>query len=208
MADNTNIEIAEGFANEERIFKMIEEVAGGPGLGQKLKNIMIKHPPSGSPIDMNYLGADNESLDLEIVDSLDNLEGRVRHELMHVSDQLEESFKYSEDLIPKEGTGDFRRYKYLWNVYIDGRLERSGRPAYDTREGREKEIDECYPELSDGLRKKVFDFLWKLGPLNFEQITDMSRNLFSATEGLKSLADSYGEKLRMFETIDDLKNYR
>ncbi len=208
MSDNTNIEIEEGFANKDRIFKMIEEVAGGPGLGQKLKNIMIKHPPSGPPIDMNYLAPDNESLDLEIVDSLDNLEGRVRHELMHVADQLDKSFKYSDSLIPKEGTGDFRRYKYLWNVYIDGRLERSGKPAYDTREGREKEIDECYPELSAELRKKIFDFLWELGPLNFEQITDMSRDLFSVSEELKSFADSYGEKLQKFETIEDLKNYR
>ncbi len=64
---------------------------------------------------MNYLSLDNKSLELEIVDTLDNLEGMVRHELMHVADQLDEKFKYKGSLIPMEGTGAFRRYKYLWN---------------------------------------------------------------------------------------------
>lgn len=207
MEANTIIEIEEGFENKERICKMVEVVAGELGISQKLKNIMIKHPPSGPPIDMNYLSSDNKSLDLEIVDSLDNLEGRTRHELMHVADQLEQNFKYSGDLIPKEGTGAFRRYKYLWNVYIDSRLEKDGKPAYETREGREKEIAECYPELSEELRGKIFSLLWKLGPLDFEQITKMSHDLFSVSEDIKSLAGSYGEKLLDFETLEDLKNY-
>ncbi len=40
---------------------------------------------------MNYLSSDNVSLQLEIVDSLNNLEGRVKHELMHVDGQLNET---------------------------------------------------------------------------------------------------------------------
>lgn len=201
------IRIVEGFENSEQICKMIEDVVNELGINQKLEDIIIKHPPSDPPIDMNYLSSDNKSLKLEIVDSLDNLEGRVRHELMHVADQLDEKFKYKESLIPREDTGAFRRYKYLWNVYIDSRLERSRKPAYDTQEGREKEIEECYPELSIGLRKKCFDFLWKLEPLDFEQITEMSHDLFSTFEELRSLAQSHGEKLIKFETLEELKNY-
>ena len=201
------INIADGFGNRDDIYNMIEKVVGELSISQKLEEIQIKHPPSVSPIDMNYLSSDNVSLDLEIVDSPDNLEGRVRHELMHVADQLDKNFKYKDTLIPKEGTGNFRRYKYLWNVYIDSRLERNGLPAYDTREGREKEINECYPELSAMLRKKIFDFLWKLEPLNFEQISQMSHDLFSASEELNSIAKSHGEKLHDFEILEDLKNY-
>ncbi len=201
------IKIVEGFENSEQICKMVEDVVRELGINQKLEHIVIKHPPSDSPIDMNYLSSDNKSLDLEIVDSMVNLEGRVRHELMHVADQLDEKFKFKESNIPTEGTGDYRRYKYLWNVYIDSRLERSGKPAYDTQEDREEEMKECYPELSMELRKECFDFLWELEPLNHEQITKMSRNLFSASKEIESLAQSRGEKQIKFETLEELINY-
>lgn len=200
-----NIEV--GFDKSEQICKMIEDVVEDLGINQKLKKIMIKHTPAESPIDMNYLSSDNASLELEIVDSLENLEGRVRHELMHVADQLNEKFKHRDTLVPPEGTGAFRRYKYLWNVYIDSRLVKSGKPSYDTQEAREKEIEECYPELSAGLRKKCFDFLWGLGLLDFEQISAMSYDLFSTFDELRFLAESHGEKQVMFETMEELKNY-
>jgi hypothetical protein len=202
------IKIAEGYGNSEQIVKMIEDVVKELGINEKLKVITIKHPPADSPIDMNYLSPDNESLELEIVDSLDNLEGRVRHELMHVADQLDQKFKFKDSLIPKEGTGAFRRYKYLWNVYIDSRLEKSGKPAYDTQDAREKEIEECYPELSPDLRKKCFNFLWGLGLLDFEQISKMSHDLFSTFEELRFLAESHGEKQITFETMAELRNYK
>ncbi len=201
------IKIVEGFENRGQILKMVELVVQELGISSKLGNILIKHPPSGSPIDMNYLSSDNKSLDLEIVDSLVNLEGRIRHELIHVADQLDEKFKFKESNIPTEGTGDYRRYKYLWNVYIDSRLERSGKPAYDTQEDREEEMKECYPELSMELRKECFDFLWELEPLNHEQITEMSRNLFSVSKEIESLAQSRGEKQIKFETLEELINY-
>jgi hypothetical protein len=202
------IKIAEGYENSIQIVKMIEDVVNEIGINQKLKETTIKHTPADSPIDMNYLSPDNESLELEIVDSLDNLEGRVRHELMHVADQLDQKFKFKDSLIPKEGTGAFRRYKYLWNVYIDSRLEKSGKPAYDTQDAREKEIEECYPELSPDLRKKCFNFLWGLGLLDFEQISKMSHDLFSTFEELRFLAESHGEKQITFETMEELRNYK
>ena len=199
--------IEDGFEKSEQICKMIEDVVEELGIDQKLKKIMIKHTPAETPIDMNYLSPDNNSLDLEIVDSLENLEGRVRHELMHVADQLNEKFKHKDSLVPPEGTGAFRRYKYLWNVYIDSRLVKSGKPSYDTQEARENEIDECYPELSEDLRKKCFTFLWGIGLLDFEQISAMSYDFFSTFDELRFLAESHGEKQITFETMEDLKNY-
>ncbi len=201
------LNIEDGFENNEQICKMIEDVVEELGINQKLEKIMIKHTPAESPIDMNYLSSDKISLELEIVDSLENLEGRVRHELMHVADQLNEKFQHRDSLVPPEGTGAFRRYKYLWNVYIDSRLVKSGKPSYDTQEAREKEIDECYPELSADLRKKCFTFLWGMGLLDFEQISAMSYDLFSTFDELRFLAESHAEKQITFETMDELKNY-
>ena len=208
MSMIAKINIDEGFKNKETIYMMVGDIARELGISNKLKEIKIKHTPSDSPIDMNYLNSGKKSLVLEIVDDLDNLEGRVIHELMHVFDQLEDGFQYRESSVPKEGTGPFRRYKYLWNVYIDGRLVKSGKPAYNTQEEREKEIEECYPELSADLRKSVFDFLWGQDLLNHQQIVGMSHDLFSCSRELKSLADSRGEKLQNFSTLEDLKNYK
>ena len=201
------LNIEDGFEKSEQICKMIEDVVEELGINQKLEKIMIKHTPAESPIDMNYLSPDNTSLDLEIVDSLENLEGRVRHELMHVADQLNEKFKHRDSLVPPEGSGAFRRYKYLWNVYIDSRLVKSGKPSYDTQEAREKEIEECYPELSEDLREKCFTFLWGMGLLDFEQISAMSYDFFSTFDELRFLAESHGEKQITFETMEELKNY-
>ncbi len=53
------IKIVEGFENSEQICKMVEDVVRGLGINQKLEHIVIKHPLSGSPIDMNYLSSDN-----------------------------------------------------------------------------------------------------------------------------------------------------
>ena len=201
------LNIEDGFNKSEQICKMIESVVEELGINKKLNNILIKYAPVEFSIDMNYLSSDYTSLELEIVDSLKNLEGRVRHELMHVADQLNEKFKHKDTLVPPSGTGAFRRYKYLWNVYIDSRLVKSGKPSYDTHEAREKEIEECYPELSADLRKKYFNFLWGLGLLDFEQITAMSYDLFSTFEELRRLAESHGGKQVTFETMEALKNY-
>lgn len=206
MATFAVVDIEEGFENRGRICKCVEEAVWELGLSDKLEKVLIKHPPSSSSIDMNYLNP-KKSLILEIVDSLENLEGRVLHELMHVADQLNKKFKYKKSREPQEGTGEHRRYKYLWNVYIDSRLERSGKPAYATRQAREEEMEECYPELSADMRRRIFDFLWELEPLNQKQIAGMSHDLFSASKELKSLARSRGEKLHKFKTQEDLKNY-
>lgn len=207
--DNTSgIHIEDGFKNRDKIIEMVENVENSMGISNKLESTMIKLPPHGHSIDMNYLNDDGNSLDLEIVDSLENLEGRTRHELMHVMDQLDNRFNYIENNVPGEGSGAHRRYKYLWNVYIDSRLLRSEKPAYESREGREKEMGECYPELSVKLRTEIFDYLWELTPLNHTQITEMSYDLFSKSERLMSFSQSYGEKLHNFETLEDLKKYR
>lgn len=207
MATFAVVDIEEGFENRGLICKCVEEAVWELGLSDKLEKILIKRPPSGSFIDMNYLNP-GKFLTLEIVDCLENLEGRVLHELMHVADQLNKKFGYKKGREPKEATGEHRRYKYLWNVYIDSRLERSGRPAYATRQAREEEMDECYPELSTEMRKRAFDFLWELEPLDQKRIVKMSCDLFSASKELKSLARSRGERLEKFKTLEDLRNYR
>ncbi|HHT9117282.1 MAG TPA: hypothetical protein ACFYD1_01510 [Candidatus Hypogeohydataceae bacterium YC38] len=203
----TNIEIMEGFHHPGQITKTVEEIVKEFQLHEKLDSINIKHPPLDHPIDMNYLFPEERRLELEIVDSLDNLEGRIRHELMHVVDQLDADFGYKRKREPGSGTTQLRRYKYLWNVYIDSRLQRAGKPAYATKEAREEELGECWPELSEETRLALFEHLWILQPLAQKQLLQLSNNIFKFSKDLKALSKGRGERLRRFKTLEDLRHF-
>ncbi len=207
MAIFATVEIEDSFKNRGRICKMVEEAVWELGISDKLEKVAIKPPPSGSSTDMNYLDPKTKSLELEIVDSLENLEGRVLHELMHVVDQLNKKFKYQKSREPSVGTAELRRYKYFWNIYIDSRLLKGGRPAYESCEAREKEMEEYYPELSTGLRKKIFDYLWGREPFDQRLLAKMGHDLFSASKDLEALSNSHGETLQKFKSLEDLQNY-
>jgi hypothetical protein len=192
----------------QTILKQVEAILKEMDLDNRLCKVCINHPPEGAKIDMNYLRP-QALLDLEVVDSLENLEGRLRHELMHVSDQLDKGFGYKEKRVPKDGTALLRRYKYLWNVYIDSRLDKAGRPAYATCDSRADEIGECWPELSEETRRELFDYLWNLcdTELTQKQILQLSGDIFKFRKDLKAKSKARGEKLRKFKTLEELKHF-
>lgn len=203
------ITIESGFHNEQTILKQVERFLKEMNLNGRLCRVNIKHPPGGANIDMNYLIPEG-LLELEVVDSLDNLEGRLRHELMHVVDQVDETFGYKEKNVPKPNTALLRRYKYLWNVYIDSRLIKAGNPAYATCNSREDEIGECWPELSEDTRKELFDYLWNLCDavkLSQKQILQLSKDIFKFRKDLKARAQARGDRLRGFKTLEELRRF-
>ena len=203
------VSIALGFRNEQTILKQVEKFLNETYLDGKLCKVYIKHPPAEAQIDMNYLRPKGV-LELEVVDSLENLEGRLRHELMHVVDQVDEAFGYDETKVPKSGTAQLRRYKYLWNVYIDSRLIKAGRPAYATLDSRGDEMGECWPEFSEGTRKGLFDYLWDLsdtGGLTQKQIIQLSKDVFKFRKDLKAQSQARGERLRDFKTLEELRHF-
>jgi hypothetical protein len=203
------ISISPGFRNEQVILRQLEGILKEMGLDGKLCNVYVKQPPAESQIDNNYLKP-RAVLDLEVVDSLENLEGRLRHELMHVADQVVECFGYKDKKIPRPGTALLRRYKYLWNVYIDSRLIKAGKPAYATYDQRKAEIVECWPEFSEETRKDIFEYLWNLsdtGVVTQKQLLQLSKDIFKLSKSLKDRAKARGEKPRKFKTIEDLKHF-
>ncbi len=206
------ITIAPGFQNERTILKQVKEFLIEMGLDGRLCKVCIKHPPAGANIDMNYMrsASGGALLELEVVDSLENLEGRLRHELMHVADQTDEAFGYREKNVPKPGTAHLRRYKYLWNVYIDSRLIKAGKPAYATCDSREDELSECWPELSEETRKELFDYLWNLSDtskLSQKQIIQLGKDIFKFRKDLKSRSKARGDRLIKFKTFEDIQRF-
>ncbi len=204
-----DINMDTGFNNEQAILTCAEAILKEMNLNKLVSVVRIKQPPQGTSVDMNYLKVGG-LLELEVVDTLENLEGRLRHELMHVKDQLDVSFGYREKKVPKAGTALLRRYKYLWNVYIDSRLAKAGKPAYATYDSREHEMGECWPELSAETRRELFDYLWDLSDtstLSQKQIVQLSQDIFKFRKDLKAKAKARGEKVRKFKTQAELLHF-
>ena len=89
----------------------------------------------------------------------------LHHELMHLSDMVDEAFGYSPDLSRAGGTASHlrlirERYRLLWDVTIDGRLTQSGRATVATREQRRAEFERGFGFLDARKRASLFESLW------------------------------------------------
>lgn len=88
----------------------------------------------------------------------------LRHELCHISDMLDESFAYEPEITlagapPAELDLLRERYRVLWDITIDGRLNHN-RPA------RLAEFQKALPTLSE----TTFDELWAARPSHPELV--------------------------------------
>lgn len=91
---------------------------------------------------------------------------RMRRELLHVADMLDERFGYARDTVAP-GTGGARqsllrdRYRVLWDIYVEGRLSRQGlgdkSMAAGVRRSLLQVLSTYDPQGVDGAFDKVFD---------------------------------------------------
>lgn len=114
--------------------------------------------------------------------NLPSLPKLLRHELMHVSDMLDEQFgyKYRERLnvySPMEENIIRSRYKLLWDIHIDSRLIRGGKETVSGKESRFREFESFYRNISGSYRITIFESLWQMETLTHNQILEMSRDI-------------------------------
>lgn len=114
----------------------------------------------------------------------------LRHELMHVSDMLDESFGYRAELFhcsPMEERIIRDRYRLFWDIHVDGRLEREGRETIATKEDRKKEFVSFFSKIPEKTRDLIFERMWSgKEPLTHDKMVDLSRDvkrLIVATTG-------------------------
>jgi hypothetical protein len=86
----------------------------------------------------------------------------LRHELMHVADMLDPAFGYSpewpEDMPDPAAKNLLRkRYRVLWDAWIDGRLERRGWLPEGGRARRLEEFVAAFPHLGPERFAALFD---------------------------------------------------
>ena len=92
----------------------------------------------------------------------------LRHELTHIQDILDPPFEYdfSSPLAPEAPSEESLlrdRYRTLWDLSVDGRLDRQGWLPSDMRERRAAEFRSLFPVLNEESAAKVMEALWS-GP--------------------------------------------
>ena len=103
------------------------------------------------------------------------LEPFLRHEFMHISDMLDPDFGYQYE--PAERIQDHlvpRRYKVLWDTYIDGRLERRGQNENTSREERQREFERLFSFLPRRQRAAAFQELWNAQEMTHTQLMELA----------------------------------
>ena len=104
----------------------------------------------------------------------------LRRELVHVTDMLDPSFGYERDLPPAEAGPSHdallrARYRVLWNVTVDGRLQRRDLAAQGARDRRHREFCETFAMLGDRVRPE-FERWWQMTCPTHACLLDFARH--------------------------------
>jgi hypothetical protein len=114
----------------------------------------------------------------------------VRHELMHASDMLSESYGYRDERLggnPMEESIVKERYCTFWDIYVDSRLIRKGKETLSDKEGRYAEFEALYKKIPDEVKIAVFDVLWQDENLTHDKILGLAKDVnevIKISEGL------------------------
>lgn len=104
----------------------------------------------------------------------------VRHELMHATDMLSESFSYRDERLgcnPMEESIIKERYCIFWDIFVDSRLIRQGRETVSDREGRYLEFEALYKKIPEEVKAAIFDVLWQDENLTHDRMFEMAKDV-------------------------------
>lgn len=125
--------------------------------------------------------------------ALPTLRRYLRHELLHVADLLDPSFGYGGEVrlaiaSPAEENIIRNRYRLLWCLSIDARLESAGQKPLTDRETSRREFEAQYRKFSPTVREAIFERLWRSEPLSHFLLLQMA----TGSEALLRLAGDTG----------------
>jgi len=119
-----------------------------------------------------------------------HLKKLVRHELMHASDMLSESYGYRDERLggnPMEESIVKERYCTFWDIFVDSRLIRKGKETISDKEGRYREFEALYKKFPDDVKIAIFDVLWQDENLTHDKILGLAKDVnevIKISEGL------------------------
>ena len=108
------------------------------------------------------------------------LDAFLIHELMHAKDMVDPEFDYEDSFIP--GNPSVKnlitaRFRLLWNIYVDARLERIGVISVLSKQARFREFDNFYRKIPEKQRKGIFEGLWRTEMFTHEELLSMATDL-------------------------------
>lgn len=154
---------------EERWRRILEEY---PLILQRLDRMVLCRPQrrSDAGVELYVDGTAGASAVLaispEMLVSGRGLEAFLRHEFLHLQDMLDPAFGY-EPVLPMGGRPAGlepvvrERYRLLWDISIDGRLDAAGLPAPGSRDRYAAALERGFPCWSAAQREEVLTRLWR-----------------------------------------------
>ncbi|MBI4042915.1 MAG: hypothetical protein HY391_05510 [Deltaproteobacteria bacterium] len=116
----------------------------------------------------------------------ESLSGFLDQELLHISDLLDPAFCYPENSFLGEaslgGLSDMEnnvirgRFRLLWNIYVEARLQKMGKKRLMTTEERRKEFETSFSHWSREEIDRVFARLISGSSFAFEDLVELARN--------------------------------
>jgi hypothetical protein len=101
-----------------------------------------------------------------------------RHELMHIADMLDPIFGYDPDTKvgqnPGEETLILHRYRVLWCLNIDSRLQAVGKESMLNKDDRFKEFRSWHRKIPATQLRSVFEGLWQTDSLTHSELVEMA----------------------------------
>ncbi len=153
---------------EELLIKPLGEF---PGLTERLNFLAFRksraRDDDGAELYVNETGERNGVVAMrpERLEQGAELLRFLRHEFMHLHDMVDPAFGYRLELpVSAPSAGSHRlareRYRLLWDVTIDGRLSRSGKPTMATRDQHRLAFARAFPFWTEPGQEEVFNALW------------------------------------------------
>jgi len=113
-------------------------------------------------------------------EEVQELDAFLIHEFMHAKDMVDPEFDYEDSFIP--GNPSVKnlitaRFRLLWNIYVDARLDRMGVVSVLSREARYREFDNFYRKIPEAQRRGIFEGLWRTEVFTHEELLSMATDL-------------------------------
>jgi hypothetical protein len=113
-------------------------------------------------------------------EEVQELDAFLIHEFMHAKDMVDPEFDYEDSFIP--GNPSVKnlitaRFRLLWNIYVDARLDRMGVVSVLSREARYREFDNFYRKIPETQRRGIFEGLWRTEVFTHEELLSMATDL-------------------------------
>ena len=123
----------------------------------------------------------------------------LRHELMHLQDVLDDDFAYNINRFgknPSEEAFIRDRFRTIWDIYIESRLEREGKDLEGTEYGKGdciKEFNVYYSKIPEKERNGIFKKLWEKEKMTHTEIVALASDPYKLIDLINEDSDD-GEK--------------